>query len=1684
HTPHPTPYSDWLYQVAWRPKTRLDRALPALTVDYMPIPQTITEEVQYQVSRLNNQYELTRYQPLGLELDKLSAAYVINAFVQLGWQPQLKQHISTNSTSKELNIVKEHQRLLGRMLEILQEEGILQKIGSKWQVCQELRGEDPEQIRQNLLREYPAFEAELTLLGRCGQQLAPVLKGECDPLDLLFPDGSSALVERLYQDSPVAQVINTLVQEAIAKALAQLPKQRPIRILEIGAGTGGTTSYILPKLPANQTEYVFTDVSTLFTAKARQKFHDYPFIQYQILDIERDPNQQGFAPHQFDIIVAANVLHATVNLSQTLNHVQQLLAPGGLLVLLEGTTPQRWMDLIFGLTEGWWRFADTELRTTHPLLHQTQWLNLLQQVGFEQGGAITAGEISQSLSGQTIILAQASHTLSENKITPSSPTPHSPLPTPSNLGSWLIFTDKTGVGEKLANQLKERGDRCILVSHGTTYKQVDPDSYQVNPTQPADFQRLLKEVSNSNPKSISVAAHSRSVAEGVSAIQNLKSVVHLWSLDATPPEETTAATLTEASILGCRSTLHLLQALVKAEFPQPPRLWLVTQGVQSVGNYAELGYDSEINHTLAVAQSPLWGLGGVAAREHPELWGGLVDLDNSTAEDQALMLLTQIEQPDGEEQIALLGRQRYVPRLIPHTNNQQPITNNQQLRNDRTYLITGGLGGLGLKVAQWMVHQGARYIVLVGRSNPSAAANELIAKLEQAGAKIIVKHVDVSQEEQVSNCLNYIRDSLPPLRGIIHGAGILDDGVLLHQNWEHFVKVLTPKVQGAWNLHTLTQDMELDFFVLFSSAASLLNPPGQANHASANRFLDTLAYYRQQQGLPALSINWGAWAEVGAAAKPDVGKRLMLQGVDTIAWEQGIEVLEELMQESAVQVGVLPIDWQTFIEQLPGGREAPFLSEVAISNPKSISVAAQSAIQNPKSLESQSQILEQLLELESVQREEFLRNYLQQQVAKALGIKGEVPCDRNVMDLGMDSLMVVEILNACKRDLQLALYPREFYERPQISLLAKYLVGEVQRAHGETKTIPSIKPAPAQDIEMWAWGDRQNVRTYTKPIKRNSPIAFVLSTPRAGSTLLRVMLAGHPALFSPPELHLLPFEGMAEWSEELGLSYLGEGLQRAFMELLDIDGNASKKLIEDLTQQDISIQNVYARLQELAGKRLLVDKSPSYAASMQTLERSEELFAGAKYIHLVRHPYAVIESFVRNRIDKILGIEEFDPHFVAEQIWVRINRNILEFGQQIDSSRYHLLRYEELVSDPATVMNGLCEFLEIPFDEAVLQPYEGKRMTDGVHPESLPINDPNFLKHNKIESSLGNVWKQIKLPQLLGEAAKQIAVELQYELPLEKQNGEKETENSSTNLTPLPTLHYPLPTPKKMQESYLNVRGLNLCLCSWGSEIAPLILCVHGILEHGAAWEGVANSLVNLGYRVVAPDQRGHGRSDHALMGGSYQLLDYLGDLDAIVPELTNQPFILMGHSMGSAVAATFASLRPDKVKQLVLVEPVLPAEVNDEEVATQLATHLDYLASPPQHPILTDVKIAAERLRQWTPLMSEELALKTATRLTEPCDGGVRWRWDSRLQIRTGLGFSGTVFNRTRYTQIVRQIQAPITLVYGDNSNFNKPEDLALQEAVMSQANRITLSGGHNLPIDAPEALATVIAQAARNIV
>ncbi|OLT63345.1 hypothetical protein BJP37_16995 [Moorena bouillonii PNG] len=1229
--------------------------------------------------------------------------------------------------------------------------------------------------------------------------------------------------------------------------------------------------------------------------------------------------------------------------------------------------------------------------------------------------------------------------------------------------TWLIFADKEGFGERfgetLIQQLAEKCQKVLLISPGSSYEQLQPNHYQINPAQPQHFQRLLaQEVESLNATSVIV--------------------VHMWSLDTPALDRLQTFPLDATLENGCGSVLHLLQGLVKAELAQPPRLWLVTEGTQPVA----LEKKGKTKKSLQIAQSPLWGLGAVIAQEHPEIWGGIIDLEPSQDsalnneqhyQEQSLMLLNQILQPQGENQIALRDGQAYVPRLIHQQQQSQPPALPLQLKPDSTYLITGGLGSLGLKVAEWMVDKGARYLVLVGRSQPNPRASEIIGKLEEQGVMVVLEQVDVSQEAQVRDCLNRIQVSLPPLKGIIHGAGVLEDGVLLHQDWAKFARVMKPKVEGAWNLHRLTQDIALELFVLFSSATSILGTPGQGNYSAANGFLDSLSHYRQGQGASALSINWGPWAEMGLAA--GVGKRMAMLGIEPIQAPQGLQILEQLLAQDGAQVGVLPVEWSKLKERLPV--ELPlFLSEVITTE----TLPPQGDRENDN-----SGIFDQLLGSTTTQREELLNDYLKQQIAKALGISREISGSSNLMDLGADSLMIVEVLNACKKDLKITLYPREFYERPTITALAEYLALEMERLHQPQPTQTSLTTTSLSDIKNWAnpWAWNNSERNFTKPTQRNRSMVFLLCSPRSGSTLLRVMLAGHRDLFCPPELHLLPFESMAERNQSLGSTHLGEGLARAFMEIMNLDAEASTTLVEEITQQDWSIQKVYGRLQELTGKRTLVDKSPTYAGSLETLRHAEDLFEEAKYIHLVRHPYAVIDSFVKNRMDKIFGIDEVNPYWLAEEVWTTCNRNILDFCEEIAPSNHHLVYYEELVKQPALVMARLCEFLDIPFDEAVLEPYQGQRMTDGVHPQSLPVDDPNFRNHNQIDSALGEVWRQIQLPRPLGNFAEEVATRLDYQLPLLL-----EPSAQPANLGQKATLPEQL---EPMQESYLDVRGLQLCLCSWGPVDGDLILCIHGVLEHGAAWEEIARPLASMGYRVVAPDQRGHGLSQHVGMGGSYQLIDYLGDLDAIAfgaaepnpNPLTDQPFILVGHSMGAVVAATFASVRPEKVKSLVLLEPVLPGEGKEDETAQQLATHLDYLASPPQHQVFEDIQAAANRLRRLTPNLSEELALKHAERLTEPGEGGVRWRWDPRLQIRTGIGLSGTAFNRDKYTQLLNQIKAPTTLVYGNNSNFNRAEDLALQQAAIPHAKTVTLSGGHNLHVDAPDAIVAIIANQKLNL-
>ncbi|MGH7754395.1 MAG: SDR family NAD(P)-dependent oxidoreductase, partial [Gemmatimonadales bacterium] len=251
------------------------------------------------------------------------------------------------------------------------------------------------------------------------------------------------------------------------------------------------------------------------------------------------------------------------------------------------------------------------------------------------------------------------------------------------------------------------------------------------------------------------------------------------------------------------------------------------------------------------------------------------------------------------------------------------------VRPDGTYLITGGFGGLGLAVAKWMAEQGARHLVLMGRSGPSQAAQAALDAMQAAGAEVVVARADVTRVEEVAAVLGQIDQRMPPLRGVIHAAALLDDGILLQLTPERFARVMAPKIAGAWTLHTLTRDRPLECFVLFSSMASLLGSPGQGNYAAANAFLDALAQHRRAQGLPGLSINWGPWAEVGqAAAQANRGARLALRGLASLTPAQGMQALGRLLRGAPAQGGVMALDLRQWREFYPMAAAAPLLSHL------------------------------------------------------------------------------------------------------------------------------------------------------------------------------------------------------------------------------------------------------------------------------------------------------------------------------------------------------------------------------------------------------------------------------------------------------------------------------------------------------------------------------------------------------------------------------------------------------------------------------------------------------------------------------------------------------------------------------------------------------------------------------------
>jgi len=516
---------------------------------------------------------------------------------------------------------------------------------------------------------------------------------------------------------------------------------------------------------------------------------------------------------------------------------------------------------------------------------------------------------------------------------------------------------------------------------------------------------------------------------------DLRGVAYCWSLGAPESTQLTTPALEQAQQTLLGGALHLVQGLLKAEMK--PRVWLITRQAQPAGGTRPIG----------LAQATLWGFGRVLAFENPEIWGGLIDIDEHSLEQAAREMLGPVDQ-----QVAFRQGRRFVAQLArqitPPAGNDSPTFDPQA-----SYLITGGLGGLGLKVAAWMAGHGAKHLALMGRSAGSDASRAAARELEAAtGAQVLLVRGDASHVEDLERILAEIAAALPPLRGVVHSAGVLEDGVLAGQTWSAYEKVLASKVSGAWNLHECTKDLPLDHFILFSSAASFLGTPGQSNYAAANAFLDALAFERQAAGLPVRVINWGAWGEVGLAVQKERPTALSNVGVVSFSPEKGLVGFQRALQQDRPQVAVLAMNWPVFIEHRPGGAENAFFSAFA---PAQAAPIAQQ--------EKAGGLPDQLQQLESAAPKDRLALLTGQVAAIVAKVTRHtnpeaINRDQGFFQMGVDSLIAVELKNNLQKTYGRSLRTTLIFDFPSINLLSRYLYAELfpqQEAQAQ--------PEPAED---------------------------------------------------------------------------------------------------------------------------------------------------------------------------------------------------------------------------------------------------------------------------------------------------------------------------------------------------------------------------------------------------------------------------------------------------------------------------------------------------------------------------------------------------------------------------------------------------------------------------------------------
>ncbi len=1231
---------DWLNRVEWvdAPLASGDRAS---TADADPI--AVAADVDALADSVATTIGVPTAEPGLAGLEALSTAAIHRALADLGVSFEQGRRFDAAS----LGVVERHRALFDQLVGFLADDGLLTRSGEAWEVIGTPQPSDAPSVAE-LRQQYPELTGEITITGRCVDGLADALTGKVDPLELLFPAGDTSAAEAMYQVSPMARFASGLATETVAGIVAAATPGRVLRVLEIGAGTGGTTAHVLPRLPAEHTRYTFTDISPHFLTRAKTKFADHSFVDYATLDIEASPQSQGFELGSFDLVVATNVLHATADLASTFANTRSLLAPGGHLVMTEMVEPLRFIAITFGLTDGWWRFTDTDLRSDSLLLDRQRWLSFLEANGFERvaalptpvatspttsiqavfvaraadlaGPAATADGASttaRDTTATTLIVAGDEHraelldafagrdrevrfvapgadavaAIAEGRATgittivqvaetsteaedadgaqavlrsalevtravvsagglhlrfvtigaqpvasggdpdqatlsgfartvalehpeldirvidldPSSATPFEPVPDELDVGAdeehvvhragrryggrltpgegsgtpWELVIAQPGTLDGLRRSAATRpvagpgeveirvhaaalnfkdvlnvlgmypgdpgplGGECAGVVVGVGPDVTDlsigqpvialaPGAFRSNVVCDARFVRPL-------PSPLSYAAGAGVLIPAVTASFSLSHAGRMAAGDRV---------LIHAAAGGVGlAAVHLARhvgAIVHATAgSEEKREVLRGLGVEHVydsrstefadqvrADTGGLGVDLVLNSLagdLASASLQVLRPGGrflelgksdILAEDDPRRSGieyHVIDWTDELREEPELIeshIGLAVERvaagvlppppiepfpfPAAVDAFRHMANARHVGKVV--LVDDDAAVPGAPIRPDGTYLITGGLRGLGFLTAASLVEQGARSLALIGRRAPEAETSSIIDGWRADGVTVLVAEGDVSERAVVAELLERIDAEAAPVAGVFHAAGVLDAATLTQADWAQYERVLAPKVLGARHLDELVAEDDLDHFVLYSSIASVLGAAGQANHAAANAYLDAMAHRRRAEGKAGTSIAWGAWSGVGAAADRGLDELGSTDGIGALTPEEGIEALHHVLAGSAPLVVV---------------NRGDLAAAVPPSTPRSwFSAFTEQHESGPVAAGPVTSIRPELDAAEPARRRSMVADAVRAAVAHILELDpDDVPDTTALSDLGLDSLMAVELRN-------------------------------------------------------------------------------------------------------------------------------------------------------------------------------------------------------------------------------------------------------------------------------------------------------------------------------------------------------------------------------------------------------------------------------------------------------------------------------------------------------------------------------------------------------------------------------------------------------------------------------------------------------------------------------------------------